>query len=115
MNQAKITSASIYQRPKQSGIDLVGHWGVVVKIEGYSAQLIHNTPDSGTIVTSVSNMSNKWSKLTDIPVKGTKTIQGCLKSSGGALSTYISNSLVNYLLGGFCTGTASKIFEYLVQ
>ena len=48
-NKSKITSASVWKRPKQSGPDLVGHWGVVVEVEGHGKFLLHNTPGSGTV------------------------------------------------------------------
>eukprot|EP01088_Endostelium_zonatum_P011998 TRINITY_DN26161_c0_g1_i1.p1 TRINITY_DN26161_c0_g1~~TRINITY_DN26161_c0_g1_i1.p1 ORF type:complete len:129 (+),score=21.26 TRINITY_DN26161_c0_g1_i1:30-389(+) len=113
-NQAPITKAEIYSRPKQSGIDLVGHWGVVVHVTGHGKYLIHNVPGSGTVATAASNMDSKtWTKEKDVSVKSVKTIRGCMSASGGASTNYVANDVARYVMGGTCIGTKNKIVEYL--
>lgn len=114
-NQAKITKASLWSRPKQSGPNIVGHWGVVVSVEGHGDFLLHNTPESGTVATAASNMSNGWTKCCDIPVTGMKNIRGAMIASGGAHTNYVSNALARYVMGATCVGTAASIGEYLIS
>lgn len=111
---SKITAASVWTRPKLSGPDVAGHWGVVVDIEGCGKYLIHNTPDTGVVVTDAAHMSSNWKKVADVPVKGTKTVRDALRASGGAASTYVSSALARYVMGDTCVGTAAKVAEYLL-
>jgi hypothetical protein len=113
-NHSRILSASVWSRPKQSGVDIFGHWGVVVDVEGHGSFLLHNTPESGTVATPTSNMSTLWSLRGKIPVSGTKTIRGAMQASGGAATNYISNAIARYITGYTCVGTAARIAEYLV-
>ncbi len=112
-NHATITEATIYKRPKQSGPDIVGHWGVVVNVEGHGKYLIHNTPESGTVATQA-NMSSQWTSIASIPVGSGKTIRGCMLASGGAHTNYVSSALARYIMGDTCIGTAAAIAEYLL-
>lgn len=114
-NYAKITDAIIYERPKQSGPNIVGHWGVVVNVEGHGKYLIHNTPSSGTVATPASNMSSQWSCIAQIPVGNEKTIRGCMLASGGAHTKYVSSALGRYLMGQTCVGTMAAVAEYLIE
>ena len=114
-NYATITEAAIYKRPKQSGPDLVGHWGVVVNVEGHGKYLIHNTPESGTVATAASDMGPKWSLVSSLPVRSNKTIRGCMQASGGAHTNYVSSALARYIMGDTCVGTAAAIGQYLVD
>ena len=114
-NTSKITSASVWSRPKQSGPDVVGHWGVVVTVQGHGNYLLHNTPYTGTVATVASNMSSQWKKRSDIPVAGTKTIRGAMQASHGAATNYVSSALARYVMGDTCVGTAAKIAHYLLD
>jgi hypothetical protein len=111
-NHAYITEATMYKRPKQSGPNVVGHWGVVVNVEGHGKYLIHNTPESGTVATPASHMSPQWSSVVSIPVGSKKTIRGCLLASGGAHTNYVSSTLGRYLMGQTCIGTAAAVADY---
>eukprot|EP00056_Hartaetosiga_gracilis_P016126 m.3963 g.3963 ORF g.3963 m.3963 type:complete len:115 (-) comp3779_c0_seq1:397-741(-) len=112
MEQMQISSASVWSRPKQTGPDLAGHWGVVVKNRD-GDWLIHNTPASGVVVTPARYMSSKWSKQNDIPVVGKKNIRGCLRSTNGAASTYVTNTVTRYIMGATCIGTFQAVVRYL--
>ena len=107
-----IHSAAIYSRPKESGLDLVGHWGIVVK-NASGSYLCHNMPKTGTVATPASNMSGNWKHVTDVPVNGEKCIQGMFKSSG--LAAYLPQSIAKYLLQGTCVGATSDMAGYLVS
>eukprot|EP01090_Pellita_catalonica_P017688 TRINITY_DN5402_c0_g1_i1.p1 TRINITY_DN5402_c0_g1~~TRINITY_DN5402_c0_g1_i1.p1 ORF type:complete len:118 (-),score=7.95 TRINITY_DN5402_c0_g1_i1:46-399(-) len=113
-NNSPIVAASIYKRPKQSGPDLVGHWGVVVDVEGHGRYLLHSTPNSGVVATAASNMSKNWEKVGTIPVKSNKTIRSCLRASMGASTKYVSSAVARYVLSGTCVGTAARIAEHLM-
>jgi hypothetical protein len=113
-NHATITEAIIYKRPKQSGPNMVGHWGVVVNVEGHGKYLIHNTPESGTVATPASNMSSQWTSVSSIPVGNGKTIRGCMLASGGAHTNYVSSALDRYIMGETCVGTAAASAVYLL-
>lgn len=113
-NYATITAATIYKRPKQSGPNLVGHWGVVVNVQDHGKYLIHNTPETGTIATLVSDMSSQWTGVASIPVGSGKTIRGCMLVSHGAHTNYVSSALARYVMGDTCVGTAAAIAQYLM-
>lgn len=114
-NHSPITAASLWTRPKECAIDVAGHWGVVVSVQGHGDFLLHNGPSSGTVATPASNMSKHWSKITTLPVRGSKTIRGCMQVSMGAATNYVSNALTRYVMGATCVGTAARIGEYLLQ
>ena len=105
-----VVSAQCYKRPKQSGPDIVGHWGIVVQTKEGNSYLIHNTPGSGVVVTPASNMSGKWEKTNDINVTWNPTIQDCLRAGG---VWFTKNPLVQYVASFFCIGTAGNIEAYL--
>ncbi len=113
-NHATITEATIYKRPKQSGPDVVGHWGVVVNVQGHGKYLIHNTPESGTVATPASNMGPQWTSVASIPIGNGKTIRGCMSASGGAHTNYVSSPLARYIMGDTCIGTMAAVAEYLL-
>lgn len=58
----EIHSAAIFTRSKQSGLDIVHHWGIVVKNKSGS-YLVHNMPETGIVATPTSNMSNQWKSV----------------------------------------------------
>ena len=54
-----ITSATVYSREKQSGPQIVKHWGIVVH-NASGSYLVHNMPETGIVATPASNMSDQW-------------------------------------------------------
>ena len=106
----EITEAAIYTRPKQSGIDLVGHWGIVVSNKS-GRFLVHNMPKTGTVATPASDMSSKWKVDRQLEVKQNKTIHGMFKSTG--LAAYLPQGLLKYLTQGLCTGSTMDMAGYL--
>ena len=107
-----VKSAAVWTRDKLSGPNIVGHWGVVVSTSAGDF-LIHNTPATGTVATPASSMSASWKRVGDVSVKGVKTIRGCMRSSGGAHTKYVSKALARYLMGATCVGTSADIVQYL--
>jgi hypothetical protein len=62
----EIDSATIYSRPKEGSIDIVGHWGIVVhNVSGH--YLVHNMPTTGTVATPTSNISAPWKPVVNLP------------------------------------------------
>ncbi|CAD8210681.1 unnamed protein product [Paramecium octaurelia] len=108
-----IQSAIIYTRPKESSsFDVFGHWGIVV-VNNSGSYLVHNMPETGTIATPVSNMSNNWKPVANLPVGHNKTIQGMFQSTG--LVAHLPQGLLKYVSQGFCTGATGSMATYLVQ
>lgn len=112
-NHNRITAASIWTRDKLSGPNLVGHWGVVVSVEGFGNYLIHNTPSTGTIAVDARQMSSDWTSVGSFPVGSGKTIRGCMQASGGAATKYVSSPFARYAMGMTCVGTMASVFQYL--
>ncbi|CAF3426981.1 unnamed protein product [Rotaria socialis] len=114
-NYAKFTEATIYKRSKKSGPHLVGHWDVIVNVEGYGNYLIHNTSKSGALAIPVNNLHPPWTSVRRNPVGKDKTIRDCLFVSGGAHTNYVSSELVRYIMGQTCVRTMVAISEYLIS
>jgi hypothetical protein len=108
----EIESATIYSRPKEGSIDIVGHWGIVVQNDSGS-YLVHNTPKTGTVATPTSIMTKNWRAVADLPIRSNKTIQGMFKSTG--LAAYLPQGVMKYVTQGFCTGAAGSMATYLIQ
>lgn len=109
-----VSSASYYQRELGSGKDSGPghHHGVVVNTKEGNSYLIHHPgPDQLTTVTQASDMSHKWTKSHDIPIKSSPpTVEQVFKGSGGRTT----NTVVNYITGGTCIGVA-KTAESVLQ
>ncbi|CAD8104730.1 unnamed protein product [Paramecium primaurelia] len=105
-----ILSATEYQRPKQSGPDIVHHWGIVVTNKSGS-YLVHNMPETGTVATPVSNMSNNWKPYQNLKVGDNKTIQGMFQSTGPA--AYFPQGFDKYITQGTCLGATELMKLYL--
>lgn len=87
------------------------HHGVVLHTKDGHKWLLHNTLDSGVVITDAKHMSSKWSTH-NIPVNGHKTVGEALRSVG---SSSIGQEKTGYVKGKTCIGTAHKVEEYLKQ
>ncbi len=101
-----VVSASYHTRPlSTTGSGPGSHHGVVVNTDKGNSYLVHHPGPGGiTTVTQASNMSSKWSKTHDIPVKGVKTVQEVYNGAGGRTT----NTVVNYFTGKTCIGVAKN-------
>lgn len=109
----KIVRAEYATRPLQGAIlehVPFDHHGIVLHTSDGNKWLLHNTPDSGVVVTDAKHMSNKWNIVTDIHVNGDKTIAQTLRSAG---SSSFHSERCGYWKGGWCYGTAKSVEKYL--
>ena len=105
----RIESAEYVTRNKQGSImqhSPIDHHGIkLITLEG-NEYLLHNTPNTGPVVTDANHMSSKWSNIKSIPVSGEKTVGDALGSAGLDMSD-------SYIGGGTCIGTACRVEKYL--
>ena len=88
------------------------HHGVVVETENDNKYLIHNTPASGVVATDGKQMSSEWSKVSDIEIKGTKTVGDAIKG-GYTRGSARLGKFGEYLLSGLCIGTKHGVANAL--
>ena len=74
--------------------------------------MIHNTPASGVVVTDAEEMSSEWSKVSDIEIKGTKTVGDAIKG-GYTRGSARLGKFGEYLLSGLCIGTKYGVAKAL--
>lgn len=111
----KITSAQHVTRPMEGDILKhlpVDHHGIVLNTDADHTWLLHNTPDSGVVVTDARHMSNNWKIKTDIKINGDKTVSEALRSAG---SSSFGKEHCRYIKGGTCIGTANSVEEFLKE
>lgn len=70
-------------------------------------------PNTGTVATPASNMSNNWKSVVELPIRSNKTIQGMFKSTG--LVAYLPQGVMKYVTQGFCTGATGSMAMYLIS
>ena len=63
----RVTAAANVKRPMQNSGGIITHFGTYL-VTDQGDWLIHSTPGDGVVVTSASNMSNKWVEESKIAV-----------------------------------------------
>ncbi|CAD8202433.1 unnamed protein product [Paramecium pentaurelia] len=111
----EIDSATVYKRPKEANFHCVDHWGIVVTNKSGS-YLVHNMPETGTVATPASNMSNNWKKVEELQVRPNKNIRGMFKSIGltGA-ETKLPNGSIKYCAQYGCIVAKNRMKKYLTK
>lgn len=109
----KIISAEHVGRPMEGNILKnfpIDHHGILLHTSNGNDWLLHNTPDSGVVITDAGHMSSKWDARYSIDVTGDKTVSEALRSAG---SSSFGENRCGYEKGGTCIGTAKKVEKYL--
>jgi len=86
------------------------HHGIVLHTSEGNTYLLHNTFESGVVVTDASHMSDRWHIEYDIPIAGKKTIGEALNSAG---SNSLGGVRCGYAKGKTCIGTAGNVEDFL--
>lgn len=109
----RIIRAEHAQRPLEGNlrnIIPVDHHGIVLHTSFGNSYLLHNTPNSGVVITDAIHMSNNWNINHDIPINNQKTVGEALHSAG---SSSFGQEKCGYIKGGTCIGTANSVEDYL--
>jgi hypothetical protein len=88
----------------------VDHHGIVFETDVGNKRLLHNTPKFGVVVTDAKYMSSKWNIVSEIEVKGDKTVAGAIRSAG---SNSNDSEKCGYWKGGTCIYTRISVEGYL--
>lgn len=108
-----VIRAQRVERPLQGDIMKhlpINHHGTVLYTSDGNSYLLHNTPDSGVVITDTKYMKKHWKLVHDIPVIGEKTVGDTLGSVG---TSSFGQERCGYIKGGTCIGTANNVEKYL--